>query len=74
MQTTRNSLETAQTILHFKIRAGAIRREKETRCFDSVEELCSRLNRLQSKTDSELSSMGLERAEIGSYVLNKLLN
>jgi len=46
----------------------------QPKTFDGVEEFCNRINRLQSKTDSELSKMGLDRTEIGAHVLQKLIN
>ncbi len=74
MQTLQDAQADRRTILHFKIRSEAMGRHKLEPKFDSVEEFCGRLNRLQSKSDRELSDMGLERSEIGSHVLHALLN
>jgi len=74
MQTRRDTLANQHAVVHFKIRSEAICRNKLQPQFDSVEEFCDRLNRLQSKSDRELSDMGLERSEIGAHVLDALLN
>jgi len=72
MLTHSTDLDKSHSILHFKIRASALKQKAQQ--FDCVEEFCGRLNRLKSKSDAELLAMGLDRSEIGSHVLHRLIN
>ena len=63
-----------QPVLHFKIRSKAMDVSRLPKAFDSVDEFCRRINRLRSKSDGELTEMGLDRAEIGAHVLQRLIN
>jgi len=74
MRLTHANDNSRNAFVHHKIRARAMAVGAQPKTFDGVEEFCNRINRLQSKTDSELSKMGLDRTEIGAHVLQKLIN
>jgi len=62
-----------QDILHLRIKENSLDADRKNRD-DCAQELCKRINSLSSKSDDELEALGISRREIGSQIIQDLLN